>query len=205
MKQIQVIQNLLNELSKLPGIGRKTAQRLAYYIVDIPSSEAMQLAKAIVETKKKVRYCSQCLGLSETEICDICSDFSRDRSKICVVENVRDYWAIENTSAYHGLYHVLHGAISPMDGINAEDIKLKELLQRLMNDDVNEVIIATGPTVSGEATALYISKLLKSTPDVVVTRIAKGIPIGGELEYADEVTLARSIEGRSLMEKKSPE
>lgn len=202
MKQLQVIQNLLNEFAKLPGIGRKTAQRLAYYIVDIPSSEAMQLAKAIAETKKKVKYCSQCLGLSEQEICSICSDSSRDRSKICVVENVRDYWAIENTSAYNGLYHVLHGVISPMDGVNVEDIKLKELFQRLMNDDIGEVIIATSPTVSGEATALYISKLLKSTPNIAVTRIAKGIPIGGELEYADEVTLARSIEGRSSMDKK---
>lgn len=202
MKQLQVIQNLLSEFSKLPSIGRKTAQRLAYHIVDIPSSEAMQLAKAIVETKKRVRYCSKCLGLSESEVCDICSDPSRDHSKICVVENVRDYWAIENTSAYDGLYHVLHGALSPIDGVNVEDIKLKELLQRLMDDDVKEVIIATSPTVSGEVTALYISKLLKTTPSVVVTRIAKGIPIGGELEYADEVTLARSIEGRSTMESK---
>lgn len=203
MRQLQVIQNLVNELSRLPSIGRKTAQRLAYHIVDIPSSEAMQLAQSIVEVKKKVKYCNKCFGLSETDICEICEDSSRDRSKICVVENVRDYWAIENTSVYNGLYHVLHGAISPIDGVDVEDIKLKELLQRLIDDDIKEIIIATSPTVPGEATALYISKILKSTPDIVVTRIAKGIPIGGELEYADEVTLARSIEGRNTIERAS--
>lgn len=199
MKQLQAVQDLVNEFCKLPGIGRKTAQRLAYYIVDVPSSEAMHLAQAVVEVKKKVRYCTQCFGLSETELCEICADPTRDAGKICVVENVRDYWAIENTAVFQGHYHVLHGAISPIDGIGVEDIKLKELLQRIAENEITEIIIATGPTVSGEATALYLSKILKATPDIKVTRIAKGIPIGGELEYADEVTLARSIEGRNII------
>lgn len=199
MKQLQAIQNLINEFAKLPSIGRKTAQRLTYYVVDTPSSEAMQLAQAIVEVKKRVKYCGRCFGLAEAEQCDICGDGTRDVSKVCVVENVRDMWAIENTAVYDGLYHVLHGAISPIDGIGADDIKLRELLQRIGDEDIHEVIIATGPTVPGEATALYISKLLSGTPDVTVTRIAKGIPIGGDLEYADEVTLAKSIEGRNKL------
>lgn len=197
MKQLEAIQRLVNEFAKLPSIGRKTARRLAYHIIDTPSSEAMQLAEAIVEAKRRVRYCKKCFGLAEAELCAICSDASRDSGKICVVENVRDYWAIENTAVYGGVYHVLHGAISPIDGVGADDIKLRELLQRIAEEDIKEVIIATSPTVPGEATALYISKILRSVPELEVSRIAKGIPIGGELEYADEVTLARSIEGRS--------
>ncbi len=199
MKQLQAIQRLVGEFAKLPSIGRKTAQRLTYHIIDTPSSEAMQLAEAIVEAKRRVRYCDKCYGLSEAELCEICSDPQRDGSKVCVVENVRDYWAVENTGSFRGLYHVLHGAISPIDGIGADDIKLRELLQRISSEGIKEVIIATSPTVPGEATALYISKLLKNIPDVEVSRIAKGIPIGGELEYADEVTLARAIEGRNRL------
>lgn len=199
MRQLQAIQNLISEFAKLPSIGRKTAQRLTYHIVDTPSSECMQLAQAILEVKKRVKYCNRCLGLAEEEFCDVCGDSARDHSKICVVENVRDFWAIENTGSFQGLYHVLHGAISPIDGVGAEDIKLKELLQRIAEEDIKELIIATSPTVPGEATALYISKLLSGTPDLVITRIAKGIPIGGELEYADEVTLARAMESRNTI------
>ncbi len=199
MKQIEAILNLVDEFAKLPSIGRKTAQRLTYHMVDIPSSEAVRLAEAIVAVKQKVRYCERCFGLSEETYCDICQDVGRDFTKVCVVENVRDFWAIENTAVYHGRYHVLHGAISPIDGVGVDDIRLKELLQRIGDEDIKEVIIATSPTVPGEATALYLSKILGGVPDVSVTRIAKGIPIGGELEYADEVTLARSIESRQKL------
>ncbi len=199
MKQIEAILNLVDEFAKLPSIGRKTAQRLTYHMVDIPSSEAVRLAEAIVAVKQKVRYCERCFGLSEETYCDICQDVGRDSTKVCVVENVRDFWAIENTAVYHGRYHVLHGAISPIDGVGVDDIRLKELLQRIGDEDIKEVIIATSPTVPGEATALYLSKILGGVPDVSVTRIAKGIPIGGELEYADEVTLARSIESRQKL------
>ncbi len=199
MKQVEAITNLVDEFAKLPSIGRKTAQRLTYHMVDIPSSEAVRLAEAIVAVKQKVRYCERCLGLSEEPYCEICEDSSRDTTKVCVVENVRDFWAIESTAVYHGRYHVLHGAISPIDGVGVDDIRLKELLKRIADEDIKEVIIATSPTVPGEATALYISKILSGVPDVSVTRIAKGIPIGGELEYADEVTLARSIESRQKL------
>ncbi len=199
MKQIEVIANLVDEFAKLPSIGRKTAQRLTYHIVDIPSSEASKLAEAIIAAKQKVRYCERCLGLAEDTFCEICENPARDKHTICVVENVRDFWAIENTAIYNGLYHVLHGAISPIDGVGVDEIRLKELLQRIGDEDTKEIIIATSPTVPGEATALYISKILSTVPGVSVTRIAKGIPIGGELEYADEVTLARSIESRQKL------
>lgn len=199
MRQLKAIQNLIDEFAKLPSIGRKTAQRLCYYVVDTPGSEASKLAEAIIEVKKQVKYCSRCGGLAEEELCTVCADLARDKSKICVVENVRDYWAIENTGSYDGVYHVLHGALSPIDGIGADDIRIRELLLRISEEDIKEVIIATSPTVPGEATSLYISKLLSKTPDLVVTRIAKGVPMGGELEYADEVTLARAIENRQKL------
>lgn len=197
MKQVQAILNLVHELSKLPNIGRKTAQRLAYHIVDIPASEAAKLAEAVIGVKKKVKYCEKCFNFTEETVCEVCASDGRDVKQICVVESVRDLWAIENTGSYSGLYHVLHGAISPLDGIGVESLKMRELFERIAKEDIEEVVIATSATVPGEATALYISKLLKNVPGVRATRIAKGIPIGGELEYADEVTLARSIEGRN--------
>lgn len=197
MKQVQAILNLVHELSKLPNIGRKTAQRLAYHIVDIPASEAAKLADAVIGVKKKVKYCERCFNFTEETLCEVCAGDGRDVKQICVVESVRDLWAIENTGSYSGLYHVLHGAISPLDGIGVESLKMRELFERIAEEDIEEVVIATSATVPGEATALYISKLLKNVPGVKATRIAKGIPIGGELEYADEVTLARSIEGRN--------
>ncbi len=198
MKHIPAIGKLIDEFSKLPGIGRKTAQRLAFYVVDLNESEAYRFADAISEVKRKVRYCERCFHLTEENLCDICLNQKRDHSLVCVVESSRDLIAIESTKEFHGDYHVLHGAISPMDGIGPNDIKIRELIIRLQDDVVKELIIATNPTVEGEATAMYISKLLKST-DIKVTRLAHGIPVGGDLEYADQITLARSIENRRVL------
>lgn len=186
---------LIEELSKLPGIGRKTAQRLAFHIINKSDEEALKLANAIVSAKKNTKYCSICCNLTDVDPCTSCSNKKRDRSIICVVEDPRDVMAIERTREYHGLYHVLHGNISPMDGIGPEDIKIKELLKRLQTEEVKEVILATNPTIEGEATAMYISKLLKPM-NIKTTRLAYGIPVGGDLEYADEVTLSKAIEGR---------
>ncbi|MBP3460659.1 MAG: recombination protein RecR [Lachnospiraceae bacterium] len=189
------INRLIEELSTLPGIGNKSAQRLAFYLVNQPRDHVKRLADAIVEAKEKVRYCSVCCTLTDQEVCPICANVKRDHQTIMVVENSRDLAAYEKTGKFHGVYHVLHGAISPMLGIGPNDIRLKELMQRLQTDQVTEVIIATNSSLEGETTAMYISKLIKPT-GIKVTRIASGVPVGGDLEYIDEVTLLRALEGR---------
>lgn len=189
------IARLINEFSKLPGIGKKTAERLAYYIIETEKSEAMKLSAAIKETKEKINFCERCFNLSENKLCEICQDKKRETNVICVVERPKDIHSIERTKEYNGLFHVLHGHISPMDGIGPDDIKLKELIERVRDNAIDEVIVATNPNVEGEATSMYISKLLKFS-DVKVTRLAHGIPIGGNLEYADEMTLSKAFEGR---------
>lgn len=186
---------LINELSRLPGIGGKTAQRLAFHILSMEEKEARALADSIIEAKQKMTYCSVCGNLTDTDPCIICSDPSRDRSVICVVETPKDVVAMEKIKEYNGLYHVLHGAISPMEGIGPEDINLKQLIVRLQNEDVRELILATNPNIEGEATAMYIARLIKPS-GIRVSRIAHGIPVGGDLEYADEVTLLKAMEGR---------
>lgn len=186
---------LINELSRLPGIGGKTAQRLAFHILSMEEKEAQSLAGAILEAKKNMKYCSACGNLTDTDPCVICSDASRDRSIICVVETPKDVVAMERIKEYGGLYHVLHGAISPMEGIGPEDINLKQLIVRLQQEDVQEIILATNPNIEGEATAMYIARLVKPS-GIKVSRIAHGIPVGGDLEYADEITLLKAMEGR---------
>lgn len=193
------VNKLINQFEKLPGIGHKSAVRLAFYILESNGSEAKDMADAITQAKQKARFCSICFNLTEHDPCDICSDPKRDKSIICVVENVKDVLAMEKTHEYKGLYHVLHGSISPMNNISAGDIKIKELLNRLKDDVVKEVILATNPTVEGEATAMYISRLIKPLGDIKVTRIAHGIPVGGDLEYTDEITLIKALEGRTQM------
>ncbi len=188
------ISKLIEELGRLPGIGPKSAQRLAFHIVNMPSEQVEALSASIREAKANVRYCRICCTLTDQEVCPICSNPSRDPKKIMVVENSRDLAAYEKTGKYDGVYHVLHGAISPMLGIGPDDIRLKELMQRLQGE-VEEVIIATNSSLEGETTAMYISKLIKPT-GIRVTRIASGVPVGGDLEYIDEVTLLRALEGR---------
>ena len=184
--------------ARLPGIGRKSAQRLAFHILRMPEEEAKAFANAILEAREKIGYCEICKNITDTPRCAICSDETRDKSTVCVVEDPRDVIAIERTKEYHGLYHVLGGLISPMDGVGPENLFIKELLARLGDGTVEEVIMATNPTVEGEATAMYLSRLIKPM-GIKVSRLAYGIPVGGNLEYADEVTLYRAIEGRSLM------
>ncbi len=189
------IQSLIEELAKLPGVGQKSAQRLAFHLVNLPLEAVEKLADTILEARRGVRYCQKCCTLTDAELCPICSSPSRDASTIMVVENPRDLAAYEKTGQYEGLYHVLHGAISPALGIGPADIRLKELMQRLQTEDIAEVIIATNSSLEGETTAMYISKLIKPT-GIKVTRIASGVPVGGDLEYIDEVTLLRALEGR---------
>ncbi len=189
------ISRLIESLAALPGIGIKSAQRMAFYILDMPEAEVEKLSSSILEAKRRVRYCKQCFTLTDDEICPICKNPSRDQSVIMVVENPRDLAAYEKTGKFEGVYHVLHGAISPMLGIGPSDIKLKELMQRLQGN-ISEVIIATNSSLEGETTAMYISKLIKPT-GIKVTRIASGVPVGGDLEYIDEVTLLRALEGRT--------
>ena len=189
------INKLIQELSELPGIGAKSAQRLAFHILNMPVEQVEGLSEAIINARKNVRYCKECFTLTDDELCPICKDASRNQKTIMVVENTRDLAAYEKTQKYDGVYHVLHGAISPMLGIGPNDIKLKELMQRLQQD-VDEVIIATNSSLEGETTAMYISKLIKPT-GIKVTRIASGVPVGGDLEYIDEVTLLRALEGRT--------
>ena len=189
------LSRLVEQFEKLPGIGKKSAQRLAFYVLSMPKEQSEQFAQAILDAKEKIKHCSQCCDLTDEEICAICKSDRRDKSVICVVEDPKDVAAFEKTREYKGLYHVLHGVISPMDGIEPEMLKIKELLSRLNNNDVKEVIMATNPTIEGETTAMYISRLIKPL-DIKVTRLAYGIPVGGELEYADEMTLMRAIEGR---------
>ena len=188
------ITQLIEELSKLPGVGNKSAQRLAFHIINMPQEQVERLAGAITRAKANIRYCKECFTLTDQDICPICSSRKRDHRTIMVVENTRDLAAYEKTGKYEGVYHVLHGAISPMLGIGPSDIRLKELMQRLQSD-VDEVIIATNSSLEGETTARYISKLVKPTK-IRVTRIASGVPVGGDLEYIDEVTLLRALEGR---------
>ena len=190
------LNRLINELGKLPGIGGKTAQRLAFHVLSLSDREAEALASAIMEAKQTLHYCSVCGNLTDREVCGICSDESRDRSVICVVETPQDVMAMERIREFRGTYHVLHGAISPAEGIGPSDINLRSLIERLQkSDEVKEVIIATNPNIEGEATAMYVARLLKPA-GIKVTRIAHGIPVGGDLEYADEVTLLKAMEGR---------
>lgn len=189
------INRLIDELAGLPGIGSKSAQRLAFHLIGMPEAKVKRLAKTILEAKENVRYCSRCCTLTDQEICPICANAKRDHRTIMVVENSRDLAAYEKTGKYEGVYHVLHGAISPMLGIGPNDIRLKELMTRLQGD-VDEVIIATNSSLEGETTAMYISKMIKPT-GIRVTRIASGVPVGGDLEYIDEVTLLRALEGRT--------
>ena len=186
---------LIKELGKLPGIGGKTAQRLAFHILSLPDEEASSIADAILNAKKSMKYCSVCGNLTDTDPCYICQDTRRDQNVICVVENPRDVLAMERIKEFHGQYHVLHGAISPMEGIGPDDINLRSLIVRLQENDISEVILATNPNIEGEATAMYITKLVKPS-GIKVSRIAHGIPVGGDLEYADEETLLKALEGR---------
>ena len=191
----QPVSRLIEEFNKLPGIGPKTAQRLTYHLVRMPEGEARSLAEAILAVKERVRFCSICQNITESDPCIICKGEDRDQTKICVVEEPLDILALEKTRGYKGLYHVLHGVISPMDGIGPEELKIKELLARLRGGAVEEVILATNPNLEGEATAMYLQRLIAPL-GIKVTRLARGLPFGGDLEYADEVTLTRAIEGR---------
>jgi len=190
------IEKLIESFEKLPSIGNKTAIRLAFYMLNTSEEQANEFVKSIQDARKNLKFCSKCYNISDTDPCEICSNPKRDQSQICVVEDVKDVIAIEKIHEFKGLYHVLHGTISPMDGIGPDDIKIKELLARLMDGSVKEVILATNPKVEGEATAMYISKLVKPM-GVKVTRLAHGIPVGGDLEYTDEFTLGKALEGRT--------
>lgn len=187
---------LINQFSRLPGIGKKTAQRLAYSILEQPPERAKAFAEALVNAREKIHFCSVCQSLTDLEVCQICSDMTRDKSVICVVEDPRDVMAFERTREFRGVYHVLHGVISPLDNVGPDKLRIKELITRLNDGTVKEIIMATNPTVEGEATASYISHLVKPL-GIKVTRLAYGIPVGGDLEYADEYTLARALEGRN--------
>ena len=189
------IEKLIEAFEKLPSIGNKTAARLAFYILNASKEETDEFITAIQNAKQNLKYCSKCFNISDTDACEICANPMRDQTTICVVEDVKDVVAMERTHEFKGVYHVLHGSISPMNGVGPDDIKIKELLARLMGGDVKEIILATNPRVEGEATAMYISKLVKPL-GVKVTRIAHGIPVGGDLEYTDEVTLSKALEGR---------
>ncbi|WP_088810170.1 MULTISPECIES: recombination mediator RecR [Listeria] len=189
------ITKLIDSFMKLPGIGPKSAARLAFYVLDMKEDDVLGFAKALVDAKRNLSFCSVCGHITDTDPCYICKDHSRDKSVICVVEEPRDVIAMEKMRDYHGQYHVLHGTISPMDGVGPEDINIPDLLKRLQNEEVTELILATNPNVEGEATAMYISRLVKPS-GIKVTRIAHGLPVGGDLEYADEVTLSKALEGR---------
>lgn len=190
------LNELISQFERLPGIGKKTAQRLAFSIIEQPAEVAEKFAEALVNAKRKIHFCGVCQGLTDNEVCDICADTRRDRSVICVVAEPRDVMAFERTREFSGVYHVLHGVISPLDGITPDRLRIKELMARLSDSEVKEIIMATNPTVEGEATASYLSRLIKPM-GIKVTRLAYGIPVGGDLEYADEFTLARALEGRN--------
>jgi len=192
------IVRLLDELERLPGVGPKSAQRIMYWLLTSEPADAQRLAEAIVEVKRSIHFCSQCFNFAEADLCAVCADPERDSSKICVVEEPRDLAAIERTSEFRGLYHVLHGAISPIDGIGPEQLRVRELIERLGSEQVTEVVVATNPNVEGETTALYLARLIKPL-GIRVTRIASGLPVGGDLEFADEVTLGRALEARRDM------
>ena len=190
--------NLYEQLRRLPGVGSKTAMRLAYHIIDMPEGEVQQLAEALSNAKKSIHYCSQCFNLTDGEKCAICSDPSRDNFTICVVEQPQDIAAMERSHGYNGLYHVLHGVLSPLDGVGPDKLRIRELFQRLQRESISEIIIATNSDVEGEATATYLAQLLKPI-GITVSRIAHGLPMGGDLEYADEVTLSKALENRRAM------
>ncbi|MCL4477163.1 MAG: recombination mediator RecR [Nitrospirae bacterium] len=193
-----IIENLINELTRLPGIGRKTAQRLAFFILTMPEDEAKAIAKAISEVKERARFCSQCFNITDAEVCEICRDEQRDKKKICVVEEPSNILVIERARFFNGLYHVLLGSLSPIDGITPEKLKIDELVHRVQANGVDEVIIATNPNTKGEITAQYIRECFNGHP-VKVTRIAYGLPMGSDIEFADEVTLSKALEGRRQM------
>ncbi|MBR0091764.1 MAG: recombination protein RecR [Lachnospiraceae bacterium] len=190
------INHLIDELAALPGVGEKTAGRLAFYVINLPKERVERLANALTEARERVHYCKECFTLTDDEICPVCANAKRDHATVMVVENVRDLAAYEKTGRFDGVYHVLHGAISPMLGVGPADVKIKELVERIGHEDIEEVILATGSSLEGETTAMYISKLIKPL-GVKVTRIASGVPVGGDLEYIDEVTLTRALEGRT--------
>ena len=192
---IESLQTLADKFGALPGVGKKTAMRMAYSVLELPEEDAREFARAIIDAKEKIHLCPVCQNLTDREVCSICEDLGRDKSVICVVEDARDVSSIEKVREYRGLYHVLHGVISPMNNITPDKIKIAELLARLAGDEIKEVIVATNPTVEGEATAMYLSKLIKPL-GIKVSRLAYGMPVGGDLEYADEVTLFRALEGR---------
>ncbi len=189
------VQSLIDELGRLPGVGPKSAQRIAFYILRMPTEDARRLAASVVEAKERISWCKRCFNLAEGDLCVFCRDERRDNTMLCVVEEPRDIVAVERTGEYRGRYHVLQGAISPIEGIGPEQLRIRELLARIGDEDVQEVILATNPNIEGEATAMYVARLLKAV-EVKVTRIASGLPVGGDLEYADEVTLGRALEGR---------
>ena len=193
------VQDLIDELGRLPGVGPKSAQRIAFHLLQVPRDDALRLATVIGEARDRVRWCSRCFNISEGDLCEICADDRRDRSLLCVVEEPRDLVAVEKTGEFHGRYHVLQGAISPIEGIGPDQLRIKDLLHRIPAEGVQEVILATNPNTDGEVTAMYLAKVL--TPlGVRVTRIASGLPVGGDLEYADELTLGRALEGRRDVE-----
>lgn len=194
-EQIEALQKLSEQFARLPGIGRKSAMRLAFSILELSDEEAQNFANTIIEAKEKVHLCPVCQSLTDKEICSVCNDLSRDKSTIMVLEDTKAVLSMEKVREYRGLYHVLHGVISPMNGVTPDKLKIKELLARIADEQVKEIIIATNPTVEGEATAMYLSRLLKPF-EIKITRLAYGIPVGSDLEYADEVTLYRAIEGR---------
>ena len=197
-RNVVPLANLIEQFERLPGIGHKSAQKLAFHILNMTDEQAKRFADTIMLAHEKIHRCSVCCDLTDSDICNICVDDKRDRTTICVVENSKDVIAIERTREYNGMYHVLHGSISPMTGIGPDEITIKELLNRLNNDEVQEIIMATNPTVEGEATAMYISRLIKPL-GIKVSRLAYGVPVGADLEYADEITLTRAIEGRQVL------
>lgn len=193
------VQDLVEELGRLPGVGPKSAQRIAFHLLRVPAEDAQRLARAIVEAKEKLAWCRRCFNIAEGEQCRLCRDEARDPTVICVVEDARDIVAVERTREFRGLYHVLQGAISPIEGVGPEQLRIRELLARVGEEGVREVILATNPNIEGEATAMYLARLLRPL-GVLVTRIASGLPVGGDLEYADEITLGRALEGRREVE-----
>ena len=192
---IKPLNNLYEQFRRLPGVGNKSALRLAYHIIDMPEADVQRLTETLLQAKRDIRFCKECFNLTDSEVCSICEDEKRDHSTVCVVEQPQDAMAMERSHGYTGVYHVLHGCLSPLDGIGPEELRIKELLFRLGKDDVKEVILATNSNVEGEATAAYLAQVLRNQP-VIVSRIARGLPMGGDLEYADEVTLAKALENR---------
>jgi recombination protein RecR len=193
------VQDLIDELGRLPGVGPKSAQRIAFHLLKLSKDDALRLAKSITEVKERISFCQRCFNVSEGDECEICLDSKRDPHTVCVVEEPRDIAAVEKTREYRGRYHVLQGAISPIEGIGPDQLRVKELLARIDAEDITEVILCTNPNIEGEATAMYLARLIQ-LPDVKVTRIASGLPVGGDLEYADELTLGRALEGRRTVE-----